>query len=101
VKVSIVQDCQSTSHSSLFFFADDWENEPTSKLLSKMPKGWQGLYDDFDVIITRPVSQFDADPDIRAQSLLDWVLGEVGRPIACIPNYEAVTLQKIKQAAED
>jgi hypothetical protein len=70
-------------------------------LLSKVPKGWQGIYDDFDMIVTRPVSKFEPDPDIRAQLLIDWAQEEVGRAVAFIPKFEAAPIQKIQEAAED
>jgi hypothetical protein len=90
-------------HEPFFFvyIADDWEKVMASKLLSKVPKGWQGVYDDFDLIVTRPVSKFDPDPDVRALSLIDWAQEEVGRAMACIPKFEAAPIQKIQEAAED
>jgi hypothetical protein len=51
--------------------------------------------------VTRPVSKFDPDPDIRAQSLIDWAQEEVGRAMTCIPKFEAAPIQKIQEAAED
>jgi hypothetical protein len=90
-------------HEPFFFvsIADDWENVTASKLLSKVPKGWQGVYDNFDMIVTRPVSKFEPDPDIRAHSLIDWTQEEVGRAMACIPKFEAAPIQKIQEAVEE
>ena len=95
---------QIPKHEPFFFviIADDWEGVKASKLLSKVPEGWVDIYDGYDLVITRPVSQFEADPDIRVQSLIDWAQKEVGRAMACIPNFGAVSIQKIQEnEAED
>jgi hypothetical protein len=57
------------------------------ELLNNVPEGWVELYDGYDVIITQPVSRFDADPDIRVTSLIDWAQQAVGRAMECIPNF--------------
>ena len=83
-----------------FFFiiiADDWENVKVSNVFSEAPEGWTEIFDGYELIITQPVSQFDADPDIRVQSLIDWAQKEVGRAMACTPNFEAAAIQTIQE----
>jgi hypothetical protein len=89
------------SHSSLFFFADDWRNKKASELLSKIPEGRVEANKDDGLLVTRAVSQFEADPDLRVQSLIAWAQGEVGRLLACIPNFAATSVEKISPQAED
>jgi hypothetical protein len=79
------------------FIGDDWEKVKTSKLLSKVPEGWVEIYDGENMVVTRPVSQFEPDPDLRVHSLINWAQKEVGRAMACIPNFEAAPIQKIQE----
>jgi hypothetical protein len=79
-------------HEPFFFiaFADDSRKRAkASKLFSKIPEGWVEINEGSDVVIARAVSQFEADPDDRVQSLIKWAQEEVGRALACIPNFEA------------
>jgi hypothetical protein len=82
------------------FLADEYENMKTSKLLSKIPDGWVTINEDYDLVIASPVSHFDADPDIRVQALIEWAQEQVGRAVACIPNFETAPVQNIP-AEED
>jgi hypothetical protein len=81
-------------------FTDDWKKAKASTLFSKLPEGWVEINEDYDVVIARAVSQFEADPDDRVQSLINWALEEVGRAAACIPNFEAVPVENIQVEAE-
>ena len=57
-------------------------------MFNKIPEGWVEINEGRDVVIARAVGQFEADPDI-GQSLINWAQEEVGRALACIPNFEA------------
>jgi hypothetical protein len=69
-------------------------------LLSEIPDRWVEIDEDYTAVVTRAVSQFEADPDIRAQSLIAWAQEEVGRAVACIPNFEAAPVENISEEAE-
>jgi hypothetical protein len=81
-------------------FNDDNRRAKASKLFSKIPEGWVEINEDYDVVIARAVSQFEADPDIRVQSLINWAQEEVGRAVACIPNFEAAPVENIQGEAQ-
>lgn len=79
-----------------FFFVmsnDEKWREKASALFSKIPQDWISLDDDFTYVTVRPVSQFKADPDHRAESLIAWAEEEIGRALACISNYDKASVQ--------
>jgi hypothetical protein len=80
--------------------SDDWHKQKVSQLFSKTPEGWVEILDDFSAVVTKAVSQFEADPDVRAQSLITWAEAEVGRAVACIANFEAAPVENIPAEAE-
>jgi hypothetical protein len=89
-------------HGPFFFVmvSDTSERKKASDLLSKIPEGWVEIPDQYTAIAIKAVSQFEADPDVRAQSLIDWAQAEVGRVVACIPNFDDAPVQIIAEDAE-
>ena len=90
-------------HEPFFFisFSDERGRAKASKLFSKIPEGWVEINEGYDLVIAQAVSQFEADPDSRVQSLINWALVEMGRAVACIPNFEAAPVENIQAEAED
>jgi hypothetical protein len=93
-------------HEPFFFamFEDNFGQKKASELLSEIPEGWIEAQDEnggYPAVVTRAVSQFEADPDLRAQSLIAWALKEVGRVVACIPNFETASVEEISEEAEE
>jgi hypothetical protein len=88
-------------HEPFFFviISDHYENKKVSELLSKIPEGWIRIDDDYSAVVTKTVSQFEADPDVRAQSLITWAQAEVGRAMACIPNFDDAPVANIPEEA--
>jgi len=89
-------------HEPFFFIriGDDRQKKKVCELLSKTPEGWVETNEDYSVIVTRAVSQFDADPDVRVQSLIAWAQEEVGRAVACIPNFDSAPVENISEDSE-
>lgn len=89
------------THEPFFFvrIEDDWGNKKVCELLSKTPEGWVEINEGCSVAVTRAVSQFEADPDVRVQSLIAWAQEVVGRAVACIPNFEAAPVENISEEA--
>jgi hypothetical protein len=74
---------------------DRWDSVPVPRVLAclstRPPINFLVL--DEHLVIARAVSQFEAHPDWRVQSLINWALEEVGRAVACIPNFEATSAE--------
>lgn len=89
-------------HEPFFFvwIADDWETNKATALIRETPEGWTLTSDDYVMIAARAVSQFDADPDSRVQSLIAWAQELVGRAVTCIPNFEAAPVENIAEEGE-
>jgi hypothetical protein len=90
-------------HEPFFFvvIADDLGNKKASELFSAIPKGWVEVNEGYYAIVTRAVSQFEADPDARASSLTAWAQEEVGKAMSSITNFEAVSAENIPEEVED
>jgi hypothetical protein len=90
------------AHEPFFFvfIADDNEHKKSSDLLTKIPEGWVEIYDGYLAAVTRTVGSFEADPDMRAQSLVAWAQREVDRALAFIPHFETVVAEKIREEPE-
>ncbi len=69
-------------------------------MVSKIPEGWTLTSDDYVLVATRPVSQFEADPDSRVQSLVAWTQEQVKSAVARIPNFEATPVENIPEESD-
>ncbi|WP_210178228.1 hypothetical protein, partial [Methylosinus sp. R-45379] len=76
---------------------DEYGEKKAADWLGKIPEGCVEIYEDYSAVVTRPVSQFEPDPDARAQSLMAWVEEEVGRAVAGIRNYETAPVESLSE----
>lgn len=78
-------------HEPFFFILlrDDLRKRRASELLTTTPEGWFQINKEHEAVVVRPISQFDADPDLRAAEITPWAQLEVGRLVALIDGLGA------------
>jgi hypothetical protein len=89
-------------HEPFFFviIADDTRKKKVSALLEGELEGWAEIWDGSGRVAACAVSKFDADPDLRVQLLSKWAQDEVGRAVACIPNFAATPVAEVPEESE-
>ena len=76
-------------HEPFFFIllSDEWQKRKASELLTRIPENWLQINDRAEAVVVRPVSKFDANPDVRAAAVKTWAQEEVSRLVNFIPGF--------------
>ena len=64
------------------------------EFLMRVPENWIKIEEETEAVVVRPISAFDADPDVRAAAVKSWAQEEVSRLVDLIPGFNAAPIDK-------
>ena len=74
-------------------FVDELMSKKASDLVGQIPEGWVQLSEEYEAVVAKPISHFAANPDVRAEEMIDWAVTEVGRLVASISGFDAAPIE--------